>query len=281
MNDSGSFQLRKFFWDFFDHVFLLIVINILYNLILFPFYRCLFLMAPASQSTPLLWGTLALIYLVLISPVFVPLYRLVFRISRQDDPTIGEFFSEFRSIPFLKAWKIHGLFGFLMLLWIFAFNFYFHMVSRHPILLGLILILFFLLLFFLCWFQITLIRYFSEDLSWKDVFSQAALVVEYFTFLLPWEFFWLTIFVLSVVTVWGLILVVPSVVLIFFGAFCERVHLDYDLKMKAFQEASEKKVPFLPAYKRHLAQFYRSWYGPADRYKRSWIHLIKPWEHHQ
>ncbi len=267
------FFLRKFFWDCYDHLFVVLFLNFIYTLLLFPFYG---LLLAFFNQLHIFFLVLAFLYGALISPLFMPLVGFLHHVTLLEEPSLTVFWGKWREISWKKCWFLHLVFFVMIILFFFNVQFYMYYVGEFPFLVAVLVIFFFLGLFLVAWYGVSMVFFYEQDFSWKRLRTLAAVIIEYGTFLFPWIISWLFIGVVSYIAVLPLLLFFPAPFFLFMTTFLFLVEKNYELKEKVLPAVRTKKE-FLRRYHYSLRDYYERHADEDGHYSRSLKDLIRPW----
>lgn len=268
------FFLKKYFWDFYDNFFLVIAMNIIYTVLLFPCYAGL-LMSIEMRSPALACGVMG--YVALLFPLFHPMLSTLQKMAKEEDVTFLEFYNGFKSITW-KRYLILGLM-FAVIGSIIGLNgiFYLKITLKNILFVPLPVLLMFVLMLFINTTKCGLFYFLNTPITKQKLLLVPAVVIEFFPFLFPWEIFWISMQFLSLSTAVGVLLFFPATYLLFYAIFLRMVDMNYQLKEKILEE-DLSRPEFFRRYKREQLEFYTNYTGKDDRYTRTLKNILKPWD---
>ncbi len=275
MKAFALFFLKKVFWDFYDHIFVILFLNFLYTVPLVIFYGLLLAFFNQANMVFLL---AALFYAVIISPIFMPLVGYVQKITRLEDPALTDFWALFRDIPWKRCYLVYFFFFGITVVYAFNIWFYFLQLREYPFFVGIIILFFFVGLILIAWYGMSLIHFYENRFSFDRFKTLVAVTIEYWTFLFPWMLTWLVVAFVSFLIVLPLIVFFPTLFLLFMATFNHLAGKNYDIKADVIKRVKTRKE-MIRQYHHSLREYYERYADQDENYQRSFKDLIRPWRH--
>lgn len=275
MKSFALFFLRKVFWDFYDHLFVILFLNFLYTLPLIIFYA---LLLTFFNYADLFFLVLALFYGAVISPLFMPLVGFLQKVACLKTPSLAEFWPLFRDIPWKRCWLIHLLFLLIGIVYFFNVWFYLMLLRQIPFLIALLILFFFLGLILMAWHGLCLVHFYNKNFSFRRLRTLAAITIEYWTFLFPWMITWIILAVLSYLIVLPLVVFFPGIYILFMVTFVLLIEKNYEIKEDVYKDVRTRRE-LIRRYHHVLKEYYERYADEDGHYKRSLRDIFRPWRH--